>query len=644
MRSRVALIEAAVVIVAFLLGWAYLAGWNGYPYSWDELLYMDTAFNTKPLAIILNRYSHIYAYKLFITLNDGDPFRAANIYWGLLVSATVTLSYVCARLLTDNRRTVSIIASLLVVLFIVSQPFILEFPGVLYADYGVMLMIVLAAVLYLLAQRFARFRLPLLVLLGLVFFFGLKTKETSFAIGVLLLGLGFESDGRYRVARLFRNGLAVLAGMVAGQVVFMILDQAILGDALFGLRPENWQRLLTFNLREEFQRTAGNYLQNLAGNEALVLTVLALFAAAQPEVRDTPQKKIVWLLPVAVISFLTLTMISGGWGVLPRYTLIMAPILSVLAACYFCAVLSRASHAILWLVSGLLVGWILAQAVIIPWATTYHHWDETDFRVSVLMPMAVLGAGILAVTLRSRGELVVLAWSLCAGLVLMPPAVQVLENLNGGATRAQQSVERWTPYAVFGSLIQPSDEMRLLTLPSLYEAYRYGGREYSMDSRFFNLYFRTNLSASQFVHQNIAPSAFSQVEPTYVLMTADDWHQWEDADRLAVLDAAQVFTDNQQQMILINYGAPVPEVQPGVAWFPVAAGYRNCLIVAKEAEPGVYEFQCYAQESEDYTILGWTYQAGDGSIGTSVAEGSAVTEDQLKQMAYSFDLYPDASN
>ncbi len=249
LQRRALLIEAGVVVVAFLLGWTYLSGRNGYPISTDDVFYLHVAFNTAQWPHILNRYGHIYALKLFVALSNGDPFRAANLYWGLLMSASMTLTYVGTRLLTGSRYAVSIAAGVLAVLFFVSQPFLVENAAVPFADYSLTLMLVLAAVLYLLIQRSGRFRVPLLVVLGLIFFFALKTKEISIVIGILVMGLGFEANDRYRVARLFRNSLPVLAGMVAGQIVFMILDQAFLGDALFGLRPENWQRLLTFNLQ-----------------------------------------------------------------------------------------------------------------------------------------------------------------------------------------------------------------------------------------------------------------------------------------------------------------------------------------------------------------------------------------------------------
>jgi hypothetical protein len=132
--------------------------------------------------------------------------------------------------------------------------------------------------------------------------------------------------------------------------------------------------------------------------------------------------------------------------------------------------------------------------------------------------------------------------------------------------------------------------------------------------------------------------ALDEVQPAYVLITTGDWRNWSDADQLAVLDERQVFTESRQRLILINFGAPATEVQPGVHWFPLGEDYRNCRIVTGEAEPGVFEYQCHSPEG--FTVLGWTYLAGDGSIGASIAEGSSITGDQLKQMAYSFDVYP----
>jgi len=639
LRSRVLIVEAVVVIAAFLLGWVYLAGRNGYPIDWDDILYMHTALNTDHQPFILNRYGHIYAQKLFMALNDGDPFRAANMYWALLMAASATLTYLGVRLLTGGQNAISVTSGALAVLFFMSQPYLLISPGVIFADYGVMLMIALASVLYLLAQRFPHFRILLLVSLGLTFFFAIKMKETSLVIGVLFFGLGFGTDGRYNLPYLLKNMRVVLVGMVLGLVIFMMVDSAVLGDALFGLRPENWQALLTFNLREEYFRGGGNFFQTLAGNEALVLSALALLAARLSAGWNTPQKKVLWLLPIAVVGFLTVSLISGAWANFPRYTLIMAPILSVLAACFFHALLSRSSHAMLWLIAALIAGWIFAQEIITPWAVTRYNWDGEDFRRAILMPLALLSAGLIVGAAPSRDRLVLMGCSLCVGLVLMPPAVQVLQDLNTGNTIGQRGEYRWAPYAAFSAVIQPSDDMRLLTSPSLQEVYRYGGRNFQADTWMFNLYFRTRLSQVHFIHEPVTPVMLSQVQPTYVLMTVDDWHTWEDSDQLAVFDEAQVFGENSQRMILINYGTPAPEVQPGVHWFSISAGTRNCRLVSQEAEPGVYEFQCYAPEDESYTILGWTYRAGDGSIGTSVAEGSPVTGDQLKQMAYSFELF-----
>jgi len=495
-------------------------------------------------------------------------------------------------------------------------------------------------VLYLLAQRLVGIRIPLLVLFGVIFFFALKMKESGIVIGALLLGFGFESDNRYGFRRLLQSCLWVLAGMLIGQIIFMILDHLILGDALFGLRPENWQALLTFNLREEYQRLAGNYFQSIAGTEMLVLSLFALLAAAW----QSPQKKVLWLLPVATVGFLTVSMISGAWYAIPRYALIVTPVLSVLAACYFYVVLSRSSHSTRWLMAGLVVGFIVAQGIVVPWAITRYNWDGEDFRRAILMPVTLLSVGLLAATLPSRHRAVLVGWSLCVGLLLIPPAVQVFHDLNNGFTTGQGSKNRWLPYVAFASLIQPSNEMRLLTSPSLNADYGYAGRTYEGDRWMFDLYFRANLAESQFVQEPVTRQTLSQVQPTYVLMTVDDWRNWSDADQLAILDQAQVFAENRQRLILINYGTPAAEVQPAVHWFPLAAGYRNCRIVTGEAEPGVYEFQCHPPEGDNFTILGWTYLAGDGSIGASVAEGSAATGDQLKQMAYSFEVYPDLAH
>jgi hypothetical protein len=465
-------------------------------------------------------------------------------------------------------------------------------------------------------------------------------KESGIVIAVLLLGFGFESENRYSIKRLIQSSFWVLAGGVTGQIILMVLDQAILGDALFSLRSENWQALFSFNLREGYRRLPGNYLQGIASNEMLVLSVFALLAVGQPETWNTSHKKIIWLLPAATVGFLSVSMISGAWDAIIRYALIMIPVLSVLAACYVYSLLSRSPQSLRWLIVGLVIGSILVQGIVVPWATTRYNWDGENLRHAVLMPVTLVGMGLVVIYLRTHARIVILGWSLCLGLLLLPPVFQTVHDLNNNLTRAQRSGSRWYAHRAFASLIHPSDESLLLTSPSVNADYNYGGREYLSDRWMFNTYLRANLDEAQFIHEPVTRATLSTVKPTYVLMTVNDWQNWSDADQLAVLDEARVFTEIRQRLVFISYASPAPEVRPGVEWFPIATGFRNCRIVTGEAEPGVFEYQCHPPEGEGFTVLGWTYLAGDGSIGTSVADGSTITGDQLKQMAYSFDVYP----
>jgi len=227
--------------------------------NWDDLLYMSLSRYTNGQAWILNRYGHIYLLKLFYFL-AGDSITGARIYWCFLFSASCILIYFSARMLAGKG---SVIAAIIAVLLVCMQPMFGREAGSPLADFTVMFLVILGVFIYLaFLGRRERYTRWLLMLLGLVFFWAVKSKELGICMGVLFFGLGRNEQNLWRIKRFFQDIGWVVCGIVAGSLILMVLDAAFVGDFWFSVRPSNISKLLGRNLGEPVINTQTRTIQS----------------------------------------------------------------------------------------------------------------------------------------------------------------------------------------------------------------------------------------------------------------------------------------------------------------------------------------------------------------------------------------------
>ncbi|MEE9370437.1 MAG: hypothetical protein V3W45_03095, partial [Sedimentisphaerales bacterium] len=181
--------------------------------NWDDLFYMNLSQHTTPQAWVLNRYGHIYLQKFFFWL-AGDSITGGRIFWCFLFFSTSVLVYWCAKMLAGKRGW---LIGLVAVLFFCAQPVFARYVGCTLADFTIMFLVTLGTFVYLsfLAGKY-KYRCFIIMILGLIFFWAVKSKETGICMAVLFLGLGEDSTGARSVRRFTRDiGWACL-GMLAG--------------------------------------------------------------------------------------------------------------------------------------------------------------------------------------------------------------------------------------------------------------------------------------------------------------------------------------------------------------------------------------------------------------------------------------------
>jgi hypothetical protein len=333
-------IAVAVAVVSAATAFPFTAK----PVSWDEWVYMGLAFHPQPAGWVLNRFAHIYAMKPFMWL-AGDPFVGARMYWCALIGITVG-ALVWAGLQLPARRG-RVIA--LALFLLMGQETLFAFPGVPYADYAIMAVITVASCLVLgRIAHGADLSAFDAAALGLLFCLGFKAKEAVAPVLVLAGALFISPSGRLR-SRATAQRLAFfwLAGAVAAMCGIIALDGLILHDALFSLRPSSWGQLLAFNTApRSYGPSEYSWLRFMLQPESFASFALYLgaglaWSSMQPDRR--------LLLVYALPALFLLMMAAGGMivaaPVIPRYTIPILPLLSLLAALATAHVLSAKRQA-----------------------------------------------------------------------------------------------------------------------------------------------------------------------------------------------------------------------------------------------------------------------------------------------------------
>jgi len=231
-------IVSATTLVTFIVFCLYAGG----SIAWDELLYMHYSHWPEPEPKILNRFAHIYFQRFFFLICD-DPFLGARFFSAFVHASCVYLTYWLGRLLMKDSHWWN---GLLAVAFYFGSQKLLPYLGVTFADYTVMFWLSAGALGVLVADRAGRLRTPYAAYsLAIIFLIALRSKETGIVCGLPILAVfSFPIFSRQNVRLL----CASVAGVLSGLAILAAFDFIVLGDLFYFFRPENWQRLFSFNI------------------------------------------------------------------------------------------------------------------------------------------------------------------------------------------------------------------------------------------------------------------------------------------------------------------------------------------------------------------------------------------------------------
>jgi hypothetical protein len=448
-------LSVLILVSGTLLGKRYSVG----PIAWDDTLYLHTAMTLARDPTILNRYLHVFILRLGIFLEGGVPLAGAYLAGAFIFCLTASLVYLNARILSGADHPWHGVMALL---FLLSAPYYLLNFGSSLADFSLMAMLNLGILCFLLAVRSGQESLFMFSLNGLVFFLAIKCKEAGVILVFLLAALLIVNNRPFRWrATLFRAG-AILVGIAAGQIGFIVLDGLLLKDAWFGLRAGDIQALLAFNSQpSRTPQIGGTYFTAISQISLLAPFCLSLISAANRRETIKSGDWPVYSLPLGFFAMVIITQIKFNYGVMDRYTIPALTVLAVIAPQFMQFGVNRTEndHKIKLLSLPMFLGVI---AVIMAYLLSLglyasvgqaEYRSQADFITTILEPLGfviLLSAAWLVPSKKTWGFLILVG----AIAFLTLPTIQLNRMELGSGKVKQASLDRLAPMMVFNHQVK----------------------------------------------------------------------------------------------------------------------------------------------------------------------------------------------
>ena len=554
-------IEIILSLVAFLGIWIGLSANLGGPIYSDELLYIEMGLNDQQVANYGNRYFHVYLQKAFMSLAP-TPLQGLRIYWAFLIALTALMVYWSARLfLKDN----TIIHGLVAVAIFFSYHMISDYAGVTSVDITAMMMTTAYLFVYVLYQRTEK--KGLIYVLGALSFLSFKTKETTLFANVVLFGFFFDKEGEFAFKNIvpFLKDFAI--GFLGGVGLFIILDTAILGEPFFAISPSTFREVFqNYAYTGGFRMEPVSWYQTYLLDDIMIPFLLFVFSGIYLNANhmSSPQKKIVWLFPLILVSFITLNMLKIPWGFIERFYFPALPVIAFLAPQGLIhdkpddrkSTLQLAAVVILALLAVLgmrQAGMRYVESI---------DWNYGKYLDSIYFPILLSLVIILFVSVKKQNLLTfgfllffVVSWS-------FPQITFNYKYIYSEPTTGMKFETKYYPLLVFKEEIPASNDVEIFTTTTIYETSQGETKMLSNNpvdiSGMYNMLFdmrigRDNLTLA-YHQEDIAEQILAQPYD-FMLLSMDDWQylQVNAGDTATSLeDRYEVQFDPRESLVLLT--------------------------------------------------------------------------------------------
>lgn len=555
MKSVLVIIEILIgTVVLVVMGW-WLFEHAGGPLLLDELTYMKVAILRIQEVDIINRYFHIYLMMPFFQLTS-NPFIGVKVFWVLLIMFTGVLTYITARFLSH-----AIVPALAALALYFAQVGIFHYPGVAWPDFTLMLLFAASTMLYLLLPRMKKQRSLAIALMGALFYFSMRSKETAVILSFLFIGYGFLNTERFSWRDMVKSLLFVIIGIAAAVIGMMVLDQLVLGDALWTLY--GIQENMRLNFIGYIERVDYNYLLLMSdGLDTFTAMILFMVSGILLFKRFSWYERILYLFAIAQVLFLTAALLRGPGVIEARYLIPTLPLICVMATLIFkldepATTKQNITSGVVFVIGLFLI--FIFSLLIIKLLTHYgiDKWNINNLFMSVLYPTALCLLLVVWFWTRKNHVVTFVLSLLCFAVMIFHPLEYNYRYLNI-RWAAIESENRFYPFKAFAKDLGYNKEMHFFisdNLPSgnpMNQETGMLGLRADVVATMYSVYFQQNAREDQFFISNSQDFIQSFNTYDYAVFTLEDWNLISDESRNQITKKFTIQFDPLNQLVLLK--------------------------------------------------------------------------------------------
>jgi len=510
---------------AFLSIWIVLAKFGSGPVFSDQLMYVNIGLNNIQNPDYGNRYFHVYLQKLFMALSPS-PMLGARIFWGFLVALTGLLVYWNARHFFKHSRPLH---GLLAVLFFFTYRFISQYCGMTETDITAMAMVTIFLTVYLYHLHSGRKHAWPVVAMGALVFLMFKTKETTLAADIFLVGLLFDDEGKFSFANILPFVKPFLVGLAGAVATFILLDSIFLHNPLFSINPATFTAVLNnYAYQLKFEKEPVNVFTYLLITQMVPFVLYLISGIKQFNKQDSPSIKIIWLFPLVLLIWMTLNMLKIPQGFIERFFFPILPTVAILAPQFLDFEWPRMKKEKIWFWLMLVLGGgliLLLRRTFMVWTGSIG-WDYARFLESVFNPIVFTFLLILVLLVRKFKWATTALVVICILALMLAPLLYNQKYIFRTSYTGKFFNQVYRPFLTYQNQMRYSPGMQVYFSANVFreEATLSDNRDELV--AMFNAYFDGRSSGDDFLIQwerTYIAAEINHQRFDYVLLTQKDW-------------------------------------------------------------------------------------------------------------------------
>lgn len=539
-------IKIAVICSLLLIARIFIY-YAGGPITWDEMYYMYLSLFPAQESSLLNRYFHIYLQRFFLLMSGWDPFQGAKLFSTFQIFTTAIFLFLSTYKITPSQNKFIRIAagtSALVAYF--AFPYILDYPGVTYVDYTIMLLGSIFIYLYLFARE--RPRNYLFILLGFIFFLSLKTKEVGICLGVFLFDkeLYFHQQQKKNI---FQTILMFALGLLVGMLVIALLDYYFLGDLFYSFHISNWQVLLSYNTLARDMYDFVDLFGSMAKSGVIYYLLFSLFSMwmlKKNNLKNTAHE-FLWVYCIIVLAFHLLSAISGARMIVVRFFVVLAPVFAMLCSQIILGIneIDKKKFALFLF---LMVISTFVSILVIGILSGKFGWKTDLFSERIFIPMLVL-VFLFSVIFGERW-----IYYLQIGLIFLTFLCYFPQKIGAIHNREieHSSQRRFQPMEENSDLLIYHPDMTIFVSEDIYSRHQILGRDRESNSWMYSLLFNQNTNPDQFVYGDFEINEFYDSGFTYGFISDQDWFNLNEIEKNNIYENYIVVIKNDYTFLSLD--------------------------------------------------------------------------------------------